>query len=1140
MEPLSTFFRISPALLFQNFTTPRSHASSSFSSPSFADHQTGLKVYCESPASLTSAHQDNPLFEGFPVLPASNRKAEASCSESFAGDEQVTGNSPKLQDQLHHLLTVLQHALEVHGTEGLPDEIAPQLADELEAVAKKLKDKEREVAVERQLRAKVQLALTGAEATIRKLRATPTRGTSASGWGMRWRCNEAAALSPTATTPGPADIWNPGRKSARRTQAAGTTRVGGLRDSVCRQLLQSPSSSMSPLSMTGPSAATSIPIAVVDDASMASPKELPTDQQRSQSCQITVGTTSSCEHVLIPTGIQRMRQISSQSSEAATSSSFHPPLYNWMKAVLSTSTKQAHGRLHSYGSGNEGVGAQRCASTNSSTVQSPAPCGVVGNSIAAAIRFAISKTRTPPLVYGSPLYRRIQRLLAEQRSPSPFRQAVVLVEDAPPHVDSVDQSPTCGGRAGCRMQVAPMPTGSRPVWDQERDTDSASVSDRRSDTTSSSCYTPAITARDDIASLPFRSSVSPFGPTLREKYAARSRNATSDEGSVQRPVVAESAASKTPSMCGGPSLQPAGHAAEAAALVAELGLDLQLDLATADNISNIEVLEHMERWAREQFITKRVLHASKEALLETDGDSDAVGSSKFPIDLSTQALVDTAVQTESVDTRFAVCLQSRVPKPVPFGDGGGGGVGGGGGGNGDGAAAGALGTCQSKHRPTGRGPAGVAHVQCAGVSWDMEGSRDGAIMDDVSADVCALSRNDQSKRSPVLKGKQQTDEAAANNGRPLRDSGTAECSSKLAIWARKRHAAFESVGWKGRRGLFRAIGRRCNPSTDANDGRRVDVDHEDGVPGCHFDHLPRPDITPADSSLSQTGPSCRPDLVRFGHPFSKSTPRPNTAGAVRVTRHGDMAPHVHTLTGQGRLSQRNTPREENTANELPFTPGISAIGGSKGGCHRNRGFPGTSGCGRGHQGDPERVTPLAGRRCTSGVHPLAGVPAGSARNCLPGECGPSTARGLKYPDDTVAFRAEETNGSAAGVPFTPRNTQSAVRRFGDKRSVVPFRLDSAIRFEDEESDVEGDISARTLSSISSVSIIGLDPIDGTNDDAEEDQPDQPSARCLEHKPACRASPRTVKRPGDVKSPLSQYLCGFLASLIPCTHGSDAV
>ncbi len=57
MEPLSTFFRISPTLLIHDVTTPRSQSSSSFSSPSFADHQTGLKVYRESPASLNSAHQ---------------------------------------------------------------------------------------------------------------------------------------------------------------------------------------------------------------------------------------------------------------------------------------------------------------------------------------------------------------------------------------------------------------------------------------------------------------------------------------------------------------------------------------------------------------------------------------------------------------------------------------------------------------------------------------------------------------------------------------------------------------------------------------------------------------------------------------------------------------------------------------------------------------------------------------------------------------------------------------------------------------------------------------------------------------------------------------------------------------------------
>ncbi|GIL85492.1 hypothetical protein Vretimale_13410 [Volvox reticuliferus] len=881
---------------------------------------------------------------------------------------------------------------------------------------------------------------------------------------------------------------------------------------------------MSPLSMTGPSATTSIPIAVVDDASMASPKELPIDQQRGQSCQLSVGTTSSCEHVMIPTGILRTWQISSQSSEAATSSSFHPPLYNWMKAVLSSSIKQGHGRLRSYGSGsgNDAAGTQRCASTNSSTVQSPAPRGIVGNSIAAAIRFALSKTRTPPLVYGSPLYRRIQRLLAEQRSPSPFRKAIVLAEATPPRVDSVEQSPTCGGRAGCMMHVAPVSACSRPVWDQERDNNSASVSDRRSDTTSSSstCNTPVITARGDIASLPFRSSVSPFGPTLREKYAARSRMAASDEGSVQRLVVAESAASKAPSMCGGPSSQPAGHTAEAAELVAELGLDLQLDPVTANNITNMEVLAHVEQWAREQFVAARkVLHASKEAVLETDGDSDAVGSSKYPVDVNTQALVDTAVQTESVDTRSVVCSQSHMPKPAPFGGGGG-------------AAAGALATWQ--HRPMGRAPASVAHVQFAGVSSDMEGVRGGAVMDDASADVCELSRNDQTKRSPVMKGRQQTDEAAAHTGRPPRDSGNAESSSKLVIWARKRHAAFESVGYLGRRGLFRAIGSRRNHDTDGNGGRRVDGDRERGVPACLADHMPRPDITPVGSSRSQREPS--PRAVRFGHPSSRSTPLSNTAGVMRVTRHGRRSyGGGYDRFGQGRLSQRDTPREDNAANEAPFTPGISLAGG-----HPPRVFPGANGCGRGH-GDLERVTPLAGARsCTGGTRPgAAGIPPScSATNRPPGERGPPAARGLKYPDDTVPFRTEDSGGSATGVTFTPRNTQSGVRRFGDKRMVVPFRPDGAIRFEDEEMEMEGDFSARTLSSISSVSIIGLEPIEATNDDAEEDEPS--SARCSEPEPACGASQPTAKRPGEWKSPLSQCLCGFLASLIPCAHGSDAV
>jgi hypothetical protein len=90
--------------------------------------------------------------------------------------------------------------------------------------------------------------------------------------------------------------------------------------------------------------------------------------------------------------------------------------------------------------------------------------------------------------------------------------------------------------------------------------------------------------------------LSPFGPTLRERYA-RSCSAAPD--TVDAEATATSQAAEPAAI---PPQAQAEDPEEAAELVAELGLDLQLDPATAGSISNLEVLVHVERWAREQFM----------------------------------------------------------------------------------------------------------------------------------------------------------------------------------------------------------------------------------------------------------------------------------------------------------------------------------------------------------------------------------------------------------------------------------------------------------------------------------------------------------------------------------------------------------
>ncbi|GLC77811.1 hypothetical protein PLESTB_000956400 [Pleodorina starrii] len=605
--PRSTFFRISSSLAVHNAATPRSQSSTTTSSPSFVEHQTGVKAYQDSPAYLNNAHQNNPLFEGFPILRCGARMSESSELAIWGGNAQTPGRpggSPKTPEQLRHLLTVLQYSMELHSAaEGPPNGTVPQLADELEPVAKKLKENELETPIEYQLLAEVQLALQGAGAIKRKLRATATPGSPAAGSGSGWHDNGATAPCQGVASP------TGGHSGTGEAQPANTTGGVGARYSVSKQLLQSPSSSLSPLSWNGPATATCTPSFVVHDGCLSSPKELPTEHHRGQPRSTAVLSSSNVPILKISSHASLRPQ-----DEGAASLNFQPQLYNWMKAMLS-----------------------------GSHAQSP-PATAAGESLAAAVHTALSNTRTPPLVYGSPLHRRIQRLLAEQRTPSPFWHTAAQAGGAWVHGNGVKETPV-----GCRSAIyGSASLGSTPALDQDVDTHSPVASNRFTDT-SSSRQTPA-SPRQGCNGVPMFlcSSMSPFWPTLREKYG-RATGAPATGSMSNMAALATASACKVKDLAA--ALPSETGEDEAADLLAELGLDLQLDPPMACIISNLEVLEHVERWARDQFIAaKRVLQAAKGTIEEGSHDSNSPVSSGCT-DLGAHPLVGIAIQTEPVGTR---------------------------------------------------------------------------------------------------------------------------------------------------------------------------------------------------------------------------------------------------------------------------------------------------------------------------------------------------------------------------------------------------------------------------------------------------------------------------------------------------------
>ncbi|GFR42336.1 hypothetical protein Agub_g3244, partial [Astrephomene gubernaculifera] len=643
MEPLNTFFRISPSLLLKNVNSPQgSHTSSSFSSPSFAEHQTGLKVYRDSPPSFTSAHRvvdDNPLFEGFPALSVSKQGqgTTADCPKEDAGG---LGESNQVQEHLHHLLNLLQQA---HGDDGKTNGVAlPHLADELEVVVKKLKQKEHgpehvnEVQLEPGRCARMQAALPDADV----YRATPTCSrTTASVANEGSSCWAAASNSDEpggGSKPSESSfLWNMAASNNSSGDSGGTsiTAASGrmvLRDSVCKQLLQSPASTVSPLSCVGPAVVACSPLFTVDDDCMASPKELPADRQRKRSMGLRASQHDKqqcCDPPVEASPQQSLFVAGSPALPATVTSTPEPPapegqqvpLYSWMQSMLASTPRQ------DMTDAPDGCPEADAASTSTSTPDSQQQAGEQqGDPLAAAVRAALAASPAEHLAYGSPLHLKIQRLLAQRQSSSPLDDAEVQADGAPRTTEEAQED----------MRGA----DSAPVWITNPAAESPSTSQYTTDSTSS-CTTPL--TQGDITPMPFRSSVSPFGPTLRERYASKVASSAAQAAlgaAIPQPATATTEPPSSASTSPTPSaIKFSENSPEAAELVAQLGLSLQLDPALVGRVSELDVLQHVEAWAREQHIASQAA-TSPEAEV---GTTHAPGSGAL-----LHVAIDTAVQTD--------------------------------------------------------------------------------------------------------------------------------------------------------------------------------------------------------------------------------------------------------------------------------------------------------------------------------------------------------------------------------------------------------------------------------------------------------------------------------------------------------------
>ncbi|PNH09139.1 hypothetical protein TSOC_004253 [Tetrabaena socialis] len=496
----------------------------------------------------------------------------------------------------------------------------------------KRQDKEREAAFlqdeikrERELRLKMQLALRGAEATIRKLRAAPTpplARTPSPATAVSIDGHSAArGGSEPGDAPQQAEAGSTWRTTAGGCSARGGVpyaRSGGSRNSTVKQLLQSPASTMSALSFAV-FAENRSPLSVVDEACMSSPKELPPDLQPhgDPPTPAAPAAFTNFQPLRAPGAPAGAAAAPAQRSGQQTGAS--APLTDWLRAALAATP----GRVVAARQGCAGASG---LATNAALAQLQTPVQVPpeerASSLAAAVRAALVSSPAAPLVYGTPLHRRIQRLLAERGSPaaSPLRHAA---SQATPQA----QQQAAPG-AGCEAATPPPRLQAEATEGVESEGGEHSTASGTSspDTPGTrvaaiDAWTTPAAATKTLAKILLCTSVSPFGPTLRERYCA---------GPGPEPGLQSEAA--TPATTAEPHLERPSAAAvsaqqqsEAAELCAELGLTLSPDAVGGSSVTELEVLEQVERWAQEQYIQ-----------LQGKG-----------CEHSTYALVDIAIQTDA-------------------------------------------------------------------------------------------------------------------------------------------------------------------------------------------------------------------------------------------------------------------------------------------------------------------------------------------------------------------------------------------------------------------------------------------------------------------------------------------------------------
>ncbi|KAG2432398.1 hypothetical protein HYH02_012969 [Chlamydomonas schloesseri] len=522
------------------------------------------------------------------------------------------------------------------------------LATELEAAASKLRQKEQEAAAlkhevqaERQMRAQLQVALSGAQATIRQLRAAPTPPPRAPGSGPSFGRRRSEPGSESGSKGSHAHSRD-GAGTAHSTASSGRSLslargmgggARGVRDSVCRQLLQSPASTLSTLSFAAkPTLAGGCsPLSQPDAA--CSPKELPPDG-----------------HVLLPHPHPPPHQAlglhlaeSSPKVPLAQGGSAGPvtsqllgaqqqqqqqSLSGWMLTALAT--PGADGSAAHTATAAPGTTLGRTTAATLAELQTPAPVGV-GQGVAAAVRAALAATPAQPLTYGSPLHLRIQRLLLEAHDGGLAAAASPLGAVGAGAAAVAGVAGDVGGLEGRPLDSAQVQASASAA--------SSSSSSGSASMESSACATPSggRTQVDMAALANFRSSVSPFNCTLRERYALRSgaTHLPSDAPTPPPP-----AASSRHSNCTHPQRAPhheqqqqqqereqlapgAPDGSEVAELVTQLGLNL--DLNAVDGMSQLDVLDEIDRWLSAQYIAaKKAILASAEPLTVEEQEEEAL------------------------------------------------------------------------------------------------------------------------------------------------------------------------------------------------------------------------------------------------------------------------------------------------------------------------------------------------------------------------------------------------------------------------------------------------------------------------------------------------------------------------------------